>query len=212
MIRIITGGIGSGKLLKCLKEIEETHSMYPNTKCLMLVNEHNSHETERVFNEYFGGTGLNNIEVTTFRKLSGELLNRDKLRTMNAVGQQMLLKKTVDEYIGTEPDINGNLRRAVCRDGFIDVLSQMIGEMKNYSVGAEEMRTAAEVHNENKVLSQKLNAMADMYEIYTKNFEKLDYTDAQDLPDILADAIKASDYFDSTYMWIDKFDELCRSK
>ena len=65
-------------------------------RCLMLVNDHYSHETEKIFTEYFGGTGLNNIEVTTFRKLSSELLSESLMQSMTSSGKQMLLHTAVD--------------------------------------------------------------------------------------------------------------------
>ena len=208
MIRLITGGIGSGKCGLCLDEIEKLHSEQPEAQCLMLVNEHYSHETEKLFNERFGGTGLNNIEVTTFRKLSRELLSERERRTMTGAGQQMLLQKTVTQYLQTNPEINGKLRRAVRRSGFLDVLGTMIKEMKSYAVSAEELRVNAENVMDNKALQEKLFAIADMYEIYSENFDGLEYNDVRDLTEMLAAAVENSGKFENTYMWIDKFDEL----
>lgn len=207
MIRLITGGIGAGKFGLCLDEIEKLHNENPKARCLMLVNEHYSHETERLLCERFGGTGLNNIEVTTFRKLSRELLSESERCVMAGAGQQMLLQKTVTQYLSTNPQINGNLRRAIRRNGFLDVLSVMIKEMKNYGVGFDELRENAENIADNGALKEKLLAIADMYEIYSENFNKLEYNDAQDLTEMLAAAIENSDEFKDTYMWIDKFDE-----
>ncbi len=208
MIRIITGGIGSGKSERCLEEIAEIHGKNPRAKCLMLVNEHYSHETEKLFVERFGGTGLNNIEVTTFRKLSRELLSEVQLRSMTASGRQMLLYRTVCKYLEEEPQISAALRRTVKRSGFLDVLSQMINEMKHYAVGAEELKGTAEEITDNAALKEKLTAIARMYELYSEMFDGLEYNDGEDNLDRLAEAVAYTDIFDDTYMWIDKFDEL----
>ncbi len=208
MIRIIMGGIGSGKGQRCLDEIEQIHKEHPISRCLMLVNEHYSHETEKVFNERFGGTGLNNIEVTTFKKLSVELLSESQRRTMNDAGQQIILQKTVSQYMASNPEINSNLRRAIRRNGFLDVLAQMIDEIKHYDISIEELKQTAHSITDNNSLKEKLCAIADMYEIYYANFSNIDYTDSGEIPELLAQAINEKDCFTDTYMWIDKFDEI----
>lgn len=208
MIRIIMGGIGSGKSLRCLDEIEQIHAENPNARCLMLVNEHYSHETEKVFNERFGGTGLNNIEVTTFKKLSVELLSQSQRRTMNDSGRQIILQKTVSQYMASNPEINSNLRRAIRRNGFLDVLAQMINEIKHYDISIEELKQTAQSITDNDSLKEKLCAVVDMYEIYYANFSAIDYTDSGEISELLAQAINEKDCFEDTYMWIDKFDEI----
>lgn len=208
MIRIITGGAGAGKARLCLKEIELLHKENPSAKCLMLVNEHYSHETEKLFTNYFGGTGLNNIEVTTFKKLSRELLSEALMRSLTASGKQILLRKTTVQFLAETQDINANLRRAMRHVGFLDVLSQMIGEMKHYNVSAEDLRKASEHINGNRSLKEKISSLARLYEIYTDNFSMLDYTDSEDGMEYLASAVTYTDTLNDTYMWIDKFDEL----
>ena len=208
MIRIITGGAGAGKAKRCLYEIEQLHKKDPSAKCLMLVNEHYSHETEKLFTEYFGGTGLNNIEVTTFKKLSRELLSEALMRSLTASGKQILLRKTTMQFLAEEPDINSNLRRAIKRGGFLDVLSQMISEMKHYNVSAEDLRKASDGINKNRALKEKMSSLARLYEIYSDNFAALEYTDSEDGMEYLAEAVAYTDRLEDTYMWIDKFDEL----
>lgn len=208
MIRIITGGIGSGKSRRCLEEIRQLHEREPMARCLMLVNDHYSHETEKIFTEYFGGTGLNNIEVTTFRKLSSELLSEALMQSMTSSGRQMLLQKTVAQFLAKSPKISENLRRAIRQSGFLDVLSQMISEMKHYNISPEELYTSADAITDNNSLREKLLVIACMYEIYSENFAQMGYTDIEDGMDYLAEAIVHTNAFENTYMWIDRFDEL----
>ena len=70
-ITVIKGGISSGKTTLCMNMIEKFHK---TNRCIMLVNDKFSFETEKNFINRFGGTGLNNIDVLTFRKLADELL------------------------------------------------------------------------------------------------------------------------------------------
>lgn len=60
-VSIIRGAISSGKSDMCLKQISEIHENNPDSKCIMIVPDHYSYETERKFVDFFGGIGLNNI-------------------------------------------------------------------------------------------------------------------------------------------------------
>ena len=72
-VKIITGGIGSGKTRYCIDEMAKAHKTAPDRRCIMIVPTHYTHETESMLIREFGGTGLNNIICTSFEKLSREL-------------------------------------------------------------------------------------------------------------------------------------------
>ena len=74
-VSIIRGAISSGKSDMCLKQISEIHEKNPDLKCIMIVPDHYSYETERKFVDFFGGIGLNNIEVLTLRRMSINFLS-----------------------------------------------------------------------------------------------------------------------------------------
>ena len=74
-VSIIRGAISSGKSDMCLKQISEIHEKNPDSKCIMIVPDHYSYETERKFVDFFGGIGLNNIEVLTLRRMSINFLS-----------------------------------------------------------------------------------------------------------------------------------------
>ena len=46
--------------------------------------------------------------------------------------------------MASNPQINANLRRAIRRNGFLDVLAQMIGEIKHYDISIDELKKTAE--------------------------------------------------------------------
>ena len=54
-VSIIRGAISSGKSDMCLKQISEIHEKNPDSKCIMIVPDHYSYETERKFVDFFGG-------------------------------------------------------------------------------------------------------------------------------------------------------------
>ena len=89
-VKIITGSIGSGKTRYCTDEMEKLHNLNPKKRCIMIVPSHYSHETEHMLITKFGGTGLNNIECTSFEKLSRELLPT-VLRRLGAPAKHVLI-------------------------------------------------------------------------------------------------------------------------
>ena len=95
-IKIIRGAICSGKSRMCLDEIEKVHNENPDANCIMIVPDHYSYETEKTFVEHFGGTGLNNIEVLTLRRLAINNLSSAQLNHLTESGKQMLIYKSVN--------------------------------------------------------------------------------------------------------------------
>ena len=78
-INIIQGEIGTGKSSFCIEMIRKVHLENADIRCIMLVPNHYSYITEKKFVEEFGGTGLNNIEVVTLRKLAINMLDKNTL-------------------------------------------------------------------------------------------------------------------------------------
>ena len=94
-VSIIRGAISSGKSDMCLKQISEIHKKNPDSKCIMIVPDHYSYETERKFVDFFGGIGLNNIEVLTLRRMSINFLSAKQQNHLTAPGKMMLIYKAV---------------------------------------------------------------------------------------------------------------------
>lgn len=207
-VRIIRGALGSGKSELCLKEIENIHEKYPNSRCIMIVPNHYSYETEKIFVEDFGGTGLNNIEVLTLRKMAINHLTAAELNYLTPAGKQMLIYRAVHDYCDNTEITDAKLIAAMKKPGFLDVMGSLISEMKRYSVTPQLLaQRAVEIEN-NETLKNKITAISNIYGAYNEFVEKSGYTDSEDDIKRLADFIGGSDLFDSsTYVWFDKFDE-----
>ena len=106
-VSIIRGAISSGKSDMCLKQISEIHEKNPDSKCIMIVPDHYSYETERKFVDFFGGIGLNNIEVLTLRRMSINFLSAKQQNHLTASGKMMLIYGCF-----------GGVRRAFKRKGY----------------------------------------------------------------------------------------------
>ena len=139
-ITVVKGGISSGKTALCMNMIEKLHK---TNRCVILVNDKYSFETEKSFINHFGGTGLNNIEVMTFRKLADKLVDDQNTTYMTEAGKQMLVYRAIKAYIATNPDISTNLLRSVGKDGFADIMTSFINELGNYRTTSDDLREQA---------------------------------------------------------------------
>ena len=206
-VKIITGGIGSGKTRYCTDEMEKLHKENPKKRCIMIVPSHYSHETERMLINKFGGTGLNNIECTSFEKLSRELLPQ-VLRRLGPSAKHVLICRAITltiKELDTDK-FDTRLIRAVGKNGFIDVCASLISEMHRYNVTCEDLKEQAE-SAENPVLEQKLEILSAILKNYETMLCEKDYTDADDDLSRLS-AVIGNSFGKGESVWIDKFDEL----
>ena len=208
-VNIIRGEIGSGKSVLCMEMIKRVHEKYPTDKCIMLVPNHYSYETERRFVKTFGGTGINNIEVMTLRKLAINLLDQASLNYITAAGRHMLIHKAIADFCETNSTkTDALLLASMKKAGFTDVMSSLISEFKRYMVDFTDMEEQAE-KIEHAGLRNKLTAAAKIYKSYTEYIDASDYTDSEDDNIRLAARILSGDEFGAhTHVWVDSFDEL----
>lgn len=210
-VSIIRGAICSGKSGMCMDGIEKIHNEKPYAKCIMIVPDHYSYETEKKFVEKFGGTGLNNIEVLTLRRMAINYLSAAQLSHLTESGRQMLIYKAVSETaqeLGEREDMDMKLITAMRRQGFLDVASSLISEMKRYLVTPSELIEKAESIEDNRTLKSKLTALGRVYEKYSEFVDKSKCTDSEDDLYMLAERIEKGSEFDSdTYVWINRFDK-----
>lgn len=167
-VKIITGNIGSGKTEYCINEIEKIRSIDTARKCVMLVPSHYSHETEKTVVDKFGGTGLNNIEVTSLEKLARNILSGTE-KHLSAPGKQALICRATELCISELEKRIGEfeikLIRAVKRPGFLDIAESLISELHRYSVTGNELREQS-INTDNAALRQKLEITAMLCENY----------------------------------------------
>lgn len=210
-VSIIRGAICSGKSKMCLDGIEQVHNANPDARCIMIVPDHYSYETEKTFVEKFGGTGLNNIEVLTLRRMAINNLSSSELNHLTEAGKQMLIYKavtTVCEELRAKDGMDMKLITSMRRQGFLDVAASLISEMKRYLVTPQMLSERAETIENNRTLKNKLTALACVYEKYMQYVDSSDCTDSEDDLYRLAKHIEDGNEFGAdTYIWVNRFDK-----
>ncbi|MCD8180439.1 MAG: PD-(D/E)XK nuclease family protein [Firmicutes bacterium] len=209
-ISIIRGAISSGKSRMCLDEIEKLHKENPNAKCIMIVPDHYSYETEKRFVEKFGGTGLNNIEVLTLRRMAINNLSMNQLCHLTESGKQMLIYKAVNaaarELSGAD-GMDMKLITAMKRQGFLDVMASLISELKRYLITPHILKERMDGAEGNATLKNKLRVLYAVYEKYCAYVEESQCTDSEDDLYMLSRCIEDGDEYDAdTYVWVNRFD------
>lgn len=205
-VKFVLGSIGSGKTTYCMDEIERLRMAQPERRCVILVPSHFSHETEKLVCDRFGGTGLNNIEVTSFEKLARELLTGSE-RRLAAPGKQAIISCAVRLALaGLDRDeFDGRLLAAAARRGFADVASSLISELHRYCIPADMLREKAALAD--STLRQKLLLAAEISDKYDMLLKDADYIDSDDDLTRLA-AVAGGRFGEGVSVWVDKFDEL----
>lgn len=210
-VSIIRGAISSGKSDMCLNRISEIHKKNPDAKCIMIVPDHYSYETERKFVDFFGGIGLNNIEVLTLRRMSVNFLSAKQQNHLTASGKMMLIYKAVssacDELLDVR-DMDIKLITSMRQQGFLEVMSSLISEMKRYLITPDILFEKANALKDNKTLKNKLLALACVLDKYLSYVEESGCSDSEDDLFYLSKCIENSnDFNENTYIWVNRFDK-----
>lgn len=205
-VKIIRGGIGSEKNRLCIEQIKKVYAETGGERCIMLVPDNYSFETEKQFVYEFGGTGLNGIDVMTPRKMAVTFLPANRKKYFSDAGRQMLTARAINEYCENVPE--SPLIRTMRTNGFTSIMEQFIKEMKSYCIEPQELYASADMQK-NGMLAEKLRAAGAVYEKYNEFFEDGQYTDGGDDLMRVAEFIKESDEFNKNlHVWVNHFDEI----
>lgn len=205
-VKIIRGGIGSEKNRLCIEQIKKVHTEKAGERCIMLVPDNYSFETEKQFVHEFGGTGLNGIDVMTPRKMAVAFLPANRRKYFSDAGRQMLTAYAINEYCESMPD--SPLVRTMRTNGFTGVMENLIKEMKAYCIEPRALYENADTQK-NSVLAEKLHAVGAIYEKYNEFFADGQYTDGGDELVRVAEYIENSDDFGPhMHVWVNHFDEI----
>ncbi|MDP4092072.1 MAG: helicase-exonuclease AddAB subunit AddB [Bacillota bacterium] len=200
-LRLVYGRAGTGKSHFCLNEIGNRIN---NTKSqlILIVPEQYTLQAERNLLRFVGNAGTLHAEVLSFRRLAYRVFNETgglTRRHINSAGKAMLIYRSVEEA----KDKLKVFSKAAKQKGFINTLSDLIGELKRYNVTPEKLGdTATELSDQ--YLKIKLNEISLIYSSFE---EKLGdrYMDSDDDLTQLADRLSGSDMLEDAEIWIDEF-------
>ena len=200
-LRIIYGRSGSGKTKLCLDEIKSKLS--DNDTLIFVVPEQFSFQAEKelVKNSNTGGVLKN--EVLSFRRLCYRIFNQEGGITyphIHPAGKAMILQNIIEN----NKDNFRVFNKIYSKQGFIEIISNLITEFKRYDVKVLDLKNVLEKLNTNQELRQKISEICMIYEEFENSINEK-YTDTDDELTMAAKRLKDSNMFKDTNIWIDGF-------
>lgn len=203
-LRFIFGRSGSGKSKFCMENIKKSVlNNESDKKIIYLVPEQFTFQADKNLVYTLGERGIHKVQVLSFTRMAQSILGQVGGITrlhMNSSGRNMLLYKILEE-------VKGELRifsRASKQQGFVNVMSDVISELKRYNISPEELNIVLNQIKDNEVLKEKLQ---DINLIFSKfeNYLHKAYIDTEDELMLLVEKLKENSIYDGAEVWIDEF-------
>ena len=196
-LNIVRCGLGADAKAEYFKAMQKIRK---DEKVILIVPDQYSYMAEKKMSDIFGGTGLNNRFVYTFRQMRRTFLNVNDRRYLSTAGKNMLLKAVVKNTV-KEDSVFYSGRRG---QGFLDSIKNLIDEFKRYCITPDILYSAGE-KTQNSVLRNKLISIADIYGEFENELKKGSFLDSEDDFLRLADELEQNKYFADSYVWVDMF-------
>ncbi len=219
-LRILHGGIGSGRTRKCLEEIEALGRAYPQRRAMLIVPDPLKLDTEAFLMGATGRNGLMMAEVLSFPRLAQRALGETgglAVRYADASGRSMAVHRVLKARRG-ELSVFGPMAD---RPGFVPQIEAVLSEFRRYGVRPEDLeRTPGAGAEDLSPVSfrNKANDFAKILRDYECALERLGLLDPGGDLDRLAEIlgrVSAGEswpydrlsWLRSTSVWIDGFGE-----
>ena len=199
---VIYGRSGVGKTRLILEKAAAAQEQ--GKKVIYLVPEQFSLQSEKALLAATNGRGLFNAQVLSFRRMAylvfaemglAGLYNK---KNLDDASKNMLLRKILSELKDNLLFFKGSVDKA----GFIDSLAQLVSECYHYAVKAEDLKNAAEADNGR--LRMKLLDLCLVIQYYKQYLEE-NYISTDEVLDLMAEKIAASETISNADVFIDGF-------
>ena len=201
LLEIIKGAVNTSRTWEYIKRIDALKAKNPDARILFVVPEQFSYSAEKLFVSYFGGTGLNNIEVMTMSRMAERYLNRIRKNYLTKAGKAVLIQKAIND-INKEENAYGG-----CSDkpGFANTVSDTITELKRCLITPQMLIECAE-KTKNNMLKSKLSSIAEIYSRY-QEMNLASFYDAEEDLTRLSILIENEKIFEDAYVFVDDYVE-----
>lgn len=196
-LEVIRGAFGSGKTTYILNSIEKRLAS-GERRNIIIVPEQFSYVAEKEICQKFGGAGLNNVEVITLKRLVSRYLPKRKGNVLTPAGKMMIIYKALAN-LPEDSIFYGSLKKP----GFMERVSDLLTEFMQYMITPEILRDKSE-KIENRLLKEKVLAIAEILEEYQKAIEGGFYDSEEDIQK-LAEFSENSKCFSECDFWFDEF-------
>lgn len=201
-IRFVYGRAGSGKSSFCFKEIEEGLKS-GNRRIYVIVPEQYSFSSEKKLMKFAEGENAFNASVLSFKRMAYRVFSEAgglTRRHMDKPGRLMMLYSItagLKENLGYFAKMSG-------QTGFLEIVSDLIAELKRYDVSPEELTLTIGNIEGKETLKRKLEDVADIYRSFESRLHE-GYIDEEDDMTLLYQKLDDSSMFDGAEIYFDEF-------
>lgn len=202
MIEFVFGREPSSKTEYIIEKMKEQLAL--NKKCVLIIPEQEALFWDTVTATRFKATDAFNIEAVSFKRLANSVF-----RAFGGIAKKYVsdAEKSLIMWSALQSvsDKLLTFKKADREDRYVPLLLRTVGEMKLYGISPENLSEAQEkLSDKSPSLSDRLFDLSLIYAAY----ESLLHGRAEDpdeIPDALADCLKANVYFENTAVFIDSF-------
>ncbi len=202
MLQFVLGRAGSGKT-EYLRRMLADRALSGDGRCMMLVPEQYSFETEKAMLRLAGAQRANAIGVYSFTRLAETVFRKEggaAGRRLSDGGRRILMSSAIEacqEHL--------EVYRSAAQGGRVtDMMLTAVNEMKMCGIGPQELFSAAE-QLRGKGLGQKVQELGLLFETY-EALVQASYLDSRDDLTRLAEALEESAFFDGCTVAVDSFE------
>ncbi|MBQ8924039.1 MAG: PD-(D/E)XK nuclease family protein [Lachnospiraceae bacterium] len=205
-VQMVLGPSGSGKSYNIYKKIIEDGIKNEDTNYILLVPEQYSMALQKKLVMLHPNKGTMNIDVIGFNRLCFRVFDEHGIKPAKVLedfGKSMMIRKAAGDRKDELNLYSGNLDKS----GFIDEIKSLISEMYQYDISSEridEVLYHIKDDEDNKLLYMKLKDVQIIRESFEEKI-KSEYIVAEQLIELLAEKISASEYIKNSVIVLDGF-------
>ena len=173
-------------------------------RTVVIVPDQYTLEAERAAFACLNVKSLIGLDVYGFSRLGHKVLSElggAGNTFIDKYGRQMLLTKVIKRQEEDLELFKGNLKR----NSFVEMINDLISELKQYNVTPEKLEEACEALPEDDLLGRKLREIRLLYDVYEHEINGK-YTDSEDLIDMYTEKMPESSVVKGSEVWIYGFD------
>lgn len=197
-LEIVSGRSKSGKSKYIYDKIRSLSES--GEQVMLIVPEQYSHAAEKKLLDTVEAIKDNCVEVFSFNRLASttrQRLGYPHVRKLDAVGKALIVRNVLNSNEFTF------YRNACEQKGFVEMVSQTIGEFKKYMLLPELLSDTAD-NTDDEILAMKLRDLSVMYSEYEKAIAE-NYADSDDSLTQLTSMLSNTDIYKAKHIFFDEF-------
>lgn len=202
-LRFIYGRAGSGKSNTCILEIKKRIEEGAKNPLILLVPEQFSFQAEKNLIDIISERGMMSAEVLSFTRMAYRVLSSEGgiiHKHINSAGRVVLIYKIMDAL----REKLSVFSKAGKQQGFVNIMSDIITELKRYDVNTDMLEAAALKLNDGDTLKGKISDIALVFSEFQNELHKK-YIDNEDELSMLSQKLTSCTMFDDAEIWLDEF-------